>query len=144
MIRNIFNRISKAILRRRYQKLFHRLFWFYARTSSSALEAGREAADAFLWITLYEWENWAKENLPETLPHQPNPKRQSIVPEKYRDWFYLRDLDLHAERLIACPHGVCDEMCDELIASNLLFKTREEAEAARTVMLRAYLKTSRT
>lgn len=69
-------------------------------------------------------------------------KPRHDIPAAYRDHFFLRDLDLHAERLEDCPVSVCDEMCRELIESGLLFKTREEAEAARAVMLEAYFKTS--
>lgn len=47
MIRNIFNRISNALRRQRYQKLYRRLFWHYAEKYSTAHEAGVQAADAF-------------------------------------------------------------------------------------------------
>lgn len=67
-----------------------------------------------------------------------------MIPAEYKDLYYLRDLDLHAERLADCPHSVCSRFCEELKTKGLLFKTRDEAECARSVMLRAYLKTSKT
>lgn len=66
-----------------------------------------------------------------------------MIPAKYKDLYYLRDLDLHAERLADCPHSVCSRFCEELKSKGLLFKTREEAEAARRIMLKAYFKTSK-
>lgn len=65
MIRKIYKYISDALLRRRYRKLYHRLFWFYAEKYSTADEAGINAAEAFEWLTLNEWPEWAKLNLPE-------------------------------------------------------------------------------
>lgn len=67
-----------------------------------------------------------------------------MIPGKCKDFYYLRDLDLHAERLSDCPHSVAARFCAELLDEGLLFKTREEAECARSVMLRAYFKTSKT
>lgn len=69
--------------------------------------------------------------------------KRIMIPEKYKDFYYLRDLDLHAERLSDCPHGVATNFCEELLAKGLLFKTRDEAECARSVMLEAYFRTSR-
>ncbi|MBD5223284.1 MAG: hypothetical protein HDS71_04435 [Bacteroidales bacterium] len=58
MISNIFNRISKAILRYRYRRLYCRLFWYYASRSETSAIAIYEANDAFLWITGTEWVDW--------------------------------------------------------------------------------------
>lgn len=138
MARNIFNRISKSILRLRYSRLYSRLFWHYAEKYSTAEEAGFHTSVAFEWLTGTEWATWVRDSLPKV--RRKTSDRRPNVPTKYRDWFYLRDMDLHAERLADCPHDVCDEMCMELDAHNLLFKSREEAEAARTVMLNAHSK----
>lgn len=51
MIRKIYNRISDALLRRRYRKLYKRLFWYYAERCKTADEAGLNAAEAFQWFT---------------------------------------------------------------------------------------------
>lgn len=67
MIRKIYKYISDALMRRRYLKLYHRLFWFYAERYSTADEAGINAAEAFEWLTLNEWPEWAKLNLHEFL-----------------------------------------------------------------------------
>lgn len=67
-----------------------------------------------------------------------------MIPEKYKDLYYLRDLDLHAEPLSDCPHGVSTICCEELLAQGLLFKTRDEAEMVRSTMLEAYFRTSKT
>lgn len=66
-----------------------------------------------------------------------------MIPDEYKNYYYLRDLDLHAERLSDCPHGVVTNFCEELLAEGLLFKTRDEAEYARSIMLEAYFKTSK-
>ena len=58
MIRKIYKSISDALLRRRYRKLYYRLFWHYAKKHSTAEEAGFHAAEAFLWLTGYEWKEW--------------------------------------------------------------------------------------
>lgn len=55
MIRNLFNRISNAILRHRYRQLYCRLFWYYASKSETSAIAIQEANDAFEWLTGYEW-----------------------------------------------------------------------------------------
>ena len=49
MIRKIFNRISNAILRYRYRRLYCRLFWYYASKSETSAIAIQEANDAFEW-----------------------------------------------------------------------------------------------
>lgn len=67
-----------------------------------------------------------------------------MIPTEYKNLYYLRDLDLHAERLSDCPHSVCVGFCEDLKSKGLLFKTREEGEAARAIMLKAYFNTSST
>ena len=57
-MRKIYNRISNAILRHRYRRLYCRLFWHYAEKCTTAEEAGIHAAEAFLWLTGYEWTEW--------------------------------------------------------------------------------------
>lgn len=59
MIRNIYDRISNAILRHRYRRLYCRLFWHYAERYSTAEEAGFHAAEAFFLLTGYEWKEWS-------------------------------------------------------------------------------------
>lgn len=68
MIRKIYNQISNAILRRRYRRLYCRLFWHYAEKFSTAKEAGFHASEAFQWITSYNWVDWACYLLPEIYP----------------------------------------------------------------------------
>lgn len=58
MIRNIFNRISKAILHYRYRRLYCRLFWYYAAKSETSAVAIQEANDAFEWLTGTAWIDW--------------------------------------------------------------------------------------
>ncbi len=55
MIRKIFNRISNAILRYRYRRLYCRLFWYYASKSETSAIAIQEANDAFEWLTGEDW-----------------------------------------------------------------------------------------
>lgn len=47
MIRKIYKYVSDALLCRRYRRLYHRLFWFYAERYTTAEEAGFHAAEAF-------------------------------------------------------------------------------------------------
>ena len=58
MICNLFNRISNAILRYRYHRLYCRLFWYYASKSETSAIAIQEANDAFEWLTGTEWVDW--------------------------------------------------------------------------------------
>lgn len=58
MIRKFYNRISDAILRWRYRKLYHRLFWKYAAKSEIASFAIQQADEAFFKLTGAEWEEW--------------------------------------------------------------------------------------
>ena len=58
MIRNIFNRISNAILHYRYRRLYCRLFWHYAKRSDYSNIAIDNANKAFEWLTGTEWVDW--------------------------------------------------------------------------------------
>ena len=58
MILNIFKRISNAILRYRYRRLYCRLFWYYASKSETSAIAIQEANDAFEWLTGEDWANF--------------------------------------------------------------------------------------
>ena len=58
MLRKIYNRISEAFLYCRYHRLYRRLFWHYVEKYDTADEAGVQAADAFFWLTGYEWQEW--------------------------------------------------------------------------------------
>lgn len=64
MIGKLFSSISNRILRWRWRRLYYRLFWYYARKTDSADEAGYQAMQAFAWLTLKEWIDWADQNLP--------------------------------------------------------------------------------
>lgn len=75
MIRKIYKNIYNVLIRRRYRKLYCRLFWFYAKKYSTAEEAGFHAAEAFLWITGYDWSDWARYFLPKI--HPPKEKEDS-------------------------------------------------------------------
>ena len=55
MIRNLYNRISNAILRYRHRRLYYRLFWHYAPKSETSAIAIEEANEAFEWLTGVEW-----------------------------------------------------------------------------------------
>lgn len=59
MIRKIYNRIAKAILRRRYRRLYYRLFWHYAPKSDIADLAIQQANRAFFWLTGKDWDMWS-------------------------------------------------------------------------------------
>lgn len=59
MIRNIYDRISNAILRHRYRRLYCRLFWHYAKRSDHANIAIDNANKAFEWLTGTEWQEWS-------------------------------------------------------------------------------------
>lgn len=72
MFKKLYYNFVEVIRRRRYRRLYYRLFWFYAERCSTVFEAGSSAADAFQWLTLNEWPEWASLNLPEY--HQPNRK----------------------------------------------------------------------
>lgn len=67
-----------------------------------------------------------------------------MIPERYKDLYYLRDIDLHAERLADYPLAMGETQCDTFRRAGLIFDTREEAENARRIMLDAYFKTSST
>lgn len=58
MIRKLYKSISDALLRRRYRKLYHRLFWHYAAKSEIASFAIQQADEAFFKLTGAEWEEW--------------------------------------------------------------------------------------
>lgn len=64
MIRKLYSRISNRILRWRWRRLYYRLFWYYAQRTHDANEAGYQAKNAFRWLTLKEWVDWADQNLP--------------------------------------------------------------------------------
>ena len=67
------------------------------------------------------------------------------IPVKYFDYLYLREIDLHPEKLGECPPFPMEEwQCEEFLKQGFLFKTREEAEKVRSVMVNAYLNTSST
>ncbi len=68
MLRKVIIRISNAILRWRYRRLYCRLFWYYTKYYSTAEEAGFHAAEGFLWLTGYEWSDWACYFLPKIFP----------------------------------------------------------------------------
>ena len=151
-------KLFKLIRRWRYRRLFRRWYKYYAKKGLSNSEVFHNANEAFFWLSCCEYyPDWyameyygvsLSDNHPSDQPRQckvsDNRKDRHDIPFRYRDYYYLRDLDLHAERLADCPDSVCDEMADALMASGLLFETREKAEAARAVMLDAYSKTSRT
>ena len=67
------------------------------------------------------------------------------IPSKFLNFFYLREIDLHPERLGEFPPFPMEEwQCEEFYKQGFLFKTREEAEKVRSVMVNAYLNTSST
>lgn len=53
----IISRIRTALLRKYYHKIYHRLFWFYAKKYDDADCAGNEAGVAFIWLTGREWKD---------------------------------------------------------------------------------------
>lgn len=65
-----------------------------------------------------------------------------MIPDKYKDSYYLRDIDLHAERLADYPLPMGETQCDAFRQTGLIFDSREEAEEARKIMLEAYFNTS--
>lgn len=65
-----------------------------------------------------------------------------MIPEKYKNSYYFRDIDLHAERLSDYPFPMSETQCDTFKRMGFIFDSREEAEKARKIMLDAYFKTS--
>lgn len=65
-----------------------------------------------------------------------------MIPERYKDSYYLRDIDLRAERLADYPFPMGETQCDTFKRMGLIFDSREEADNARTIMINAYFKTS--
>lgn len=65
-----------------------------------------------------------------------------MIPDKYKNSYYLRDIDLHAERLADYPFPMSETQCETFRHKGLIFDSREEAENAREIMLNAYFKTS--
>ena len=65
-----------------------------------------------------------------------------MIPDRYKDSYYLRDIDLHAERLADYPFSIGETQCDKFKRMGLIFDSREEAEETRKIMLDAYFKTS--
>ena len=55
MIRKLYTRITCAILRQRYRRLYRRLFWHYAFKSETSAIAIQQANEAFEWLTGTEW-----------------------------------------------------------------------------------------
>lgn len=62
-----------------------------------------------------------------------------MIPEKYKDFYYLRDIDLNAKRLADYPFSLNEAQCQELYKEGWLFKTHEDAMRVREVMRRAYV-----
>lgn len=58
MLLKIYNRISNAILRHRYRRLYYSLFWHYAHKSEIASFALQQADEAFFRLTGTDWEDW--------------------------------------------------------------------------------------
>lgn len=152
MLRKIFNYISDAILRWRYRRLYCRLFWLYAKKHNYAEIAIDQANLAFFYLTLYKWEEVAGDIIPEYPISRPNHAGDSTcghsnkksIPDKYKDMYFLRDIDLHAEKLTEYPYSLCEDQCAAFLEKGLLFQSREEAEAARSIMMEAYFRTSTT
>lgn len=65
--------------------------------------------------------------------------RASHIPAKYKNLYYLGDLDLMPKRLVEYPSGLSLERCRELYNKGWLFHTREDALRVREVMRRAYV-----
>lgn len=65
------------------------------------------------------------------------------IPSKFSNFYYLREIDLHPERLGEFPPFQMEEwQCEEFLKQGFLFPSYEEADRARTVMLEAYFNTS--
>ncbi len=60
----MLKRLKRQILVWRYRRLYEKLFWHYAQRYTEVDDACVAASNAFLWLTMYEWEKWAPENLP--------------------------------------------------------------------------------
>ena len=65
--------------------------------------------------------------------------KKTNVPDAYADFYYLRGIDLHAERLGDYPLRLSLEQCQELYNQGWLFHTKEDALRVRETMRRAYV-----
>lgn len=57
-MKKFISRVRTALLRKYYHKIYHRLFWFYAKKYDDANIAGYQAEIAFRLLTDKEWEDW--------------------------------------------------------------------------------------
>lgn len=81
-------------------------------------------------------------NEPCELPAKPKPQRVRStdaynVPEKYKSYWYLRDIDLVPESFAYYPHPYAPCACEEFEAKGWLFPTREAAMAAYRIITSA-------
>lgn len=51
-------KIKSVILRWRFHRLYRRLFWLFLERNRTADEAAYEAANAFVYLTGCDWDDW--------------------------------------------------------------------------------------